>query len=196
VRRGEEDEREINLRRPSAPPSRADSEVDRPAPIRQGSVRDSTAPVYVGEDGFVAGEMPLLLYLDQNYLSGMVKRKPGFRELEPALRGVADDRDAVEAEFVEHRQQVAFVIRITVRVVVLAESVTAEVERDYPRAGEKRTTRSQYPALQDVGVAYCVTDTRTEYRSQGSSSSGSVLLHNPRDQAIVRVRGLNQHDKR
>ena len=132
----------------------------------------------------------------QNYLSGMVKRKPGFRELEPALRGVADDRDAVEAEFVEHRQQVAFVIRITVRVVVLAESVTAEVERDYPRAGEKRTTRSQYPALQDVGVAYCVTDTRTEYRSQGSSSSGSVLLHNPRDQAIVRVRGLNQHDKR
>ena len=31
--------------------------------------------------------MALLLYLDQNYLSGMVKRKPGFRELEPVLRG-------------------------------------------------------------------------------------------------------------
>ena len=31
-------------------------------------------------------ERPLLLYLDQNYLSGMVKRKPGFRELEPSLR--------------------------------------------------------------------------------------------------------------
>jgi hypothetical protein len=30
--------------------------------------------------------MPLLLYLDQNYLSGMVKRKPAFRELEPVLR--------------------------------------------------------------------------------------------------------------
>lgn len=28
----------------------------------------------------------LLLYLDQNYLSGMVKRKPAFRELEPVLR--------------------------------------------------------------------------------------------------------------
>jgi hypothetical protein len=27
-----------------------------------------------------------LLYLDQNYLSGMVKRKPAFRELEPVLR--------------------------------------------------------------------------------------------------------------
>jgi hypothetical protein len=29
---------------------------------------------------------PLLLYLDQNYLSGIVKRKPAFRELEPILR--------------------------------------------------------------------------------------------------------------
>lgn len=29
---------------------------------------------------------PFLLYLDQNYLSGLAKQKPGFRELEPALR--------------------------------------------------------------------------------------------------------------
>jgi hypothetical protein len=29
---------------------------------------------------------PPLLYLDQNYLSGMVKRKPAFRELEPVMR--------------------------------------------------------------------------------------------------------------
>ena len=29
---------------------------------------------------------PLLLYLDQNYLSGIAKRKPAFRELEPVLR--------------------------------------------------------------------------------------------------------------
>lgn len=28
---------------------------------------------------------PILLYLDQNYLSGMVKGKPGFRELQPVL---------------------------------------------------------------------------------------------------------------
>jgi hypothetical protein len=33
--------------------------------------------------------MAPLLYLDQNYLSGMVKRKPGFRELEPVLREAA-----------------------------------------------------------------------------------------------------------
>src|SRR2546428_3422767 len=30
--------------------------------------------------------MAPLLYLDQNYLSGIVKRKPAFRELEPVLR--------------------------------------------------------------------------------------------------------------
>jgi predicted nucleic acid-binding protein len=29
---------------------------------------------------------PPLLYLDQNYLSGIAKRKPAFRELEPVLR--------------------------------------------------------------------------------------------------------------
>jgi len=28
----------------------------------------------------------LLLYLDQNYLSGIAKAKPAFRELEPVLR--------------------------------------------------------------------------------------------------------------
>lgn len=31
-------------------------------------------------------DTPILLYLDQNYLSGIVKRKAAFRELEPTLR--------------------------------------------------------------------------------------------------------------
>jgi hypothetical protein len=31
-----------------------------------------------------------LLYLDQNYLSGIAKRKPAFRELEPVLREAVD----------------------------------------------------------------------------------------------------------
>jgi hypothetical protein len=45
----------------------------------------------------------VLLYLDQNYLSGMVKRKPGFRELEPVLRD-AVARDAVGVpESLAHR---------------------------------------------------------------------------------------------
>ena len=37
----------------------------------------------------------VLLYLDQNYLSGMAKRKPAFRELEPVLRS-AVARGAVQ----------------------------------------------------------------------------------------------------
>jgi predicted nucleic acid-binding protein len=34
----------------------------------------------------MAGDQPPLLYLDQNYLSGIAKAKPAFRELEPVLR--------------------------------------------------------------------------------------------------------------
>jgi hypothetical protein len=47
----------------------------------------------------------LLLYLDQNYLSGMVKRKPAFRELEPVLRA-AVARDAIRVpESSAHRAE-------------------------------------------------------------------------------------------
>src|SRR5215218_10276444 len=45
----------------------------------------------------------VLLYLDQNYLSGIVKHKPGFRELEPVLRA-AVARGAVRVpESIAHR---------------------------------------------------------------------------------------------
>lgn len=46
---------------------------------------------------------PLLLYLDQNYLSGMVKRKPGFQELEPALRAAVSRRAVAVPEAEPHR---------------------------------------------------------------------------------------------
>ena len=63
--------------------------------------------MYVGKDGLVADEMPqpmpLLLYLDQNYLSGMVKRKPGFRELEPALRAAVTRGAVAVPEAAAHR---------------------------------------------------------------------------------------------
>ena len=52
------------------------------------------------------GQRPLL-YLDQNYLSGIVKRKPAFRELEPVLRA-AIAREAVAApESETHRLESA-----------------------------------------------------------------------------------------
>jgi hypothetical protein len=50
-----------------------------------------------------AAPMPLLLYLDQNYLSGMVKRKPAFRELEPALRAAVARRAVAVPEAEPHR---------------------------------------------------------------------------------------------
>jgi hypothetical protein len=50
-----------------------------------------------------AAPMPLLLYLDQNYLSGMVKRKPAFRELEPALRAAVARGAVAVPEAEAHR---------------------------------------------------------------------------------------------
>jgi hypothetical protein len=82
------------------------------------------APVYVGKDDHVIDESTppeaphsaqvdrsrpkarrgqLLLYLDQNYLSGMVKRKPAFRELERALKAVVARGAAAVPEAEAHR---------------------------------------------------------------------------------------------
>jgi hypothetical protein len=51
----------------------------------------------------LAAPLPFLLYLDQNYLSGMVKRKPGFRELEPALRAAVARGAVAVPEAEAHR---------------------------------------------------------------------------------------------
>jgi hypothetical protein len=51
----------------------------------------------------VIDERPPLLYLDQNYLSGMVKLKPGFRELEPALRAAVARGAVAVPEAEAHR---------------------------------------------------------------------------------------------
>lgn len=50
---------------------------------------------------------PLLLYLDQNYLSGLAKRKPGFRELEPVLRAAIARGVVVAPESAAHRLESA-----------------------------------------------------------------------------------------
>lgn len=51
--------------------------------------------------------MTVLLYLDQNYLSGMVKRKPGFRELEPVLREAVERGAVAVPESEAHRVESA-----------------------------------------------------------------------------------------
>jgi hypothetical protein len=47
----------------------------------------------------------LLLYLDQNYLSGIAKRKPAFRELEPVLRAAVARGAVAVPESVLHRRE-------------------------------------------------------------------------------------------
>jgi hypothetical protein len=49
----------------------------------------------------------LLLYLDQNYLSGIVKRKPAFRELEPILRAAVAHGAVAVPESETHRVESA-----------------------------------------------------------------------------------------
>jgi hypothetical protein len=49
----------------------------------------------------------LLLYLDQNYLSGIVKRKAAFRELEPALRAAVARGAVAVPESETHRLESA-----------------------------------------------------------------------------------------
>jgi hypothetical protein len=48
-----------------------------------------------------------LLYLDQNYLSGIVKRKPAFRELEPVLRAAVQRGEVAVPESGAHRLESA-----------------------------------------------------------------------------------------
>jgi len=83
--------------------------------------------------------VPLLLYLDQNYLSGMVKRKPGFRELEPALRE-AVARGAIRVpESTAHRIESA---RSTLPLLELLRALSGGLELpDEPGRVERGTER-------------------------------------------------------
>ena len=49
--------------------------------------------------------MAPLLYLDQNYLSGIAKRKPAFRELEPVLREAVTSGAVAVAESAVHEAE-------------------------------------------------------------------------------------------
>ena len=51
--------------------------------------------------------MTALLYLDQNYLSGIAKRKPGFAELEVALRRAVEHGAVRVPESAAHRSESA-----------------------------------------------------------------------------------------
>ena len=48
---------------------------------------------------------PLRLYFDQNYLSGMAKSKPAFRELEPIVRQAIDQGRVAVLESAVHERE-------------------------------------------------------------------------------------------
>jgi hypothetical protein len=57
--------------------------------------------------GPAAPQRELLLYLDQNYLSGIVKRKVAFRKLEPVLRAAVARGSVAVPESEAHRLESA-----------------------------------------------------------------------------------------
>jgi hypothetical protein len=59
-----------------------------------------------GTSSTTEAEIPLL-YLDQNYLSGMVKQKPGFQQLEPVLRAALARGAVAVPEAEAHRVESA-----------------------------------------------------------------------------------------
>jgi hypothetical protein len=78
----------------------------------------------------------VLLYLDQNYLSGIAKRKPAFRELEPVLRA-AVARGAVQIpESPVHRIESA--ARPDLGLLELLRGLSGGLELDDVRGGAER----------------------------------------------------------
>ena len=76
---------------------------ERPSPSPR-AARRRAAPIAEPAE---SAARPLLLYLDQNYLSGIVKGKPGFRELEPALKAAVARGAVAVPEAEAHRLESA-----------------------------------------------------------------------------------------
>lgn len=104
----------------------------------------------------------LLLYLDQNYLSGLAKRKPAFRELAPVLRA-ALERGAVGVPEAEaHRlesaprpdlqllqllRELSGGLRLEGREPALERRLRAVLERSFPERRPRASDAVDIPAL-------------------------------------------------
>jgi hypothetical protein len=120
----------------------------------------------------------LLLYLDQNYLSGIVKRKPAFRELEPVLRAAVARGAVTVPESPSHRlesaarpdlpllellRQLSGGLRLPARRAALERScerrLGAILDRDFPerrgRASDALDLRSLALALPRCRLVTC-----------------------------------------
>jgi hypothetical protein len=109
--------------------------------------------------------MELLLYLDQNYLSGIVKRKVAFRELEPVLRAAVARGVVAVPESEAHRlesgarpdlpllellRELSRGLRLPERGArerQLERRLTAVLERDFPERRGRPSDRIDVRAL-------------------------------------------------
>jgi hypothetical protein len=80
-----------------------------------------------------------LLYLDQNYLSGMAKRKPAFRELEPVLRAAVARGAVAVPEGPAHRLESA--PRPDLRLLDLLGELSGGLRLPEPAAQERSLVR-------------------------------------------------------
>ena len=104
----------------------------------------------------------MLLYLDQNYLSGIAKRKPAFRELEPVLRD-AVRRGAVQVPESEvHRIESA--ARPDLGLLELLRELSGGLELSLQSASQ----RALAPSL---GRSALGTDTPNEHRNPATNAT-------------------------
>jgi hypothetical protein len=113
-----------------------------------------------------AAQRALLLYLDQNYLSGIVKRKVAFRELEPILRAAVERGAVAVPESEAHRLESAarpdlplleLLRELSAGLTLSPERGGAErhcerllkavLERDFPERRTRASDRVDVPAL-------------------------------------------------
>ncbi len=88
----------------------------------------------------------MLLYLDQNYLSGIAKRKPAFRELEPVLRDAVRRGVVQVPESTVHRVESA--ARPDLGLLELLRDLSGGLQLDTERAApERRCERALRDAL-------------------------------------------------
>jgi hypothetical protein len=90
----------------------------------------------------------LLLYLDQNYLSGMVKRKVAFRELEPVLHAAVARGVVAVPESQAHRIESAARRDLPLLELLreLSGGLTLPDESRRPRAPLRATPRERHRA--------------------------------------------------
>ncbi len=91
--------------------------------------------------------MRLLLYLDQNYLSGIVKRKAAFRELEPVLRAAVERGMVAVPESEAHRVESG--ARPDRPLLELLRELSAGPELPHEAGGVQRDCEQQLEAILD-----------------------------------------------